>query len=112
VGGLIRQTISNHQADWDAWVSEINQQARQTTATLDEWLVILWGGREMWSFRTERLFAQPAEGAAPAWVTRNDVLLWTGHVRFNNKELKYKLWYEVKFTKLDKESSSRRRIRT
>jgi hypothetical protein len=103
VGGLIRQTISSHQADWDAWVSEINQQARQTTATLDEWLVILWGGREMWSFRTERLFAQPAEGAAPAWVTRNDVLLWTGHVRFNNKELKYKLWYEVKFTKLDKE---------
>src|ERR1700690_2888561 len=28
VGSLIRQAISNHQADWDAWVSEINQQGR------------------------------------------------------------------------------------
>jgi len=103
VGALIRQTIADHQADWNAWVSEVTQQARQTTATLDEWLVILAGGRTMWSFRTERLFSQPSDGAAPAWVTRNDVLLWTGHVVFNNKEPKYKLWYQVKFTKLDKE---------
>jgi hypothetical protein len=66
--------------------------------------VILGGGREMWSFRTERLFTQPSQSAAaPAWVTRNDVMLWTGHVRFNNQEPKYKLWYEVKFTKLDRE---------
>ena len=104
VGSLIRQAISNHQADWDAWVSEINQQGRQTTATMDEWLVILTGGRPMWSFRTERIFAQPSQSAAaPAWVTPTDILLWTGHVQVNNQEPKYKLWYEVKFTKLDRE---------
>ena len=104
VGSLIREAISNHQADWDAWVIEINQQGRQTTATLDEWRVILEGGREMWSFRTERIFAQPSQSAAaPAWVAPNDVLLWTGHVRFNNQEPKYKLWYEVEFTKLDQQ---------
>jgi hypothetical protein len=104
VGGLIRQTISDHQADWDAWVNEIRQQGRTATATLDEWLVILAGGREMWSFRTERIFAQPSQSsAAPAWVTPQDVLHWTGHIQINNQEPKYKTWYEVEFTKLDKE---------
>ncbi len=102
VGAMIRQTIAGHQADWDAWVSEINQRGRQSTATMDEWLVILAGGRTMWSFRTERIFAQPSQSAAaPAWVSPSDVLLWTGHVQFNNQEPKYKLWYEVEFTKLD-----------
>jgi hypothetical protein len=104
VGSLIRQAIADHQADWDAWVAEVNQQGRQAMAIMDEWLVIMAGGRPMWSFRTERIFAQPSQSAAaPAWVTPTDVLLWTGHVRFNNQEPKYKVWYDVKFTKLDKE---------
>jgi hypothetical protein len=104
VGGLIREAISNHRSDWDAWVSEIKQQDRLTTATMDEWLVILSGGREMWSFRTERIFAQPSQSsAAPAWITPKDVLHWTGHIQINNQEPKYKTWYEVEFTKLDKE---------
>ncbi len=104
VGGLIRQAISAHQADWDAWVNEIVQQGRQAIATMDEWLVILTGGRAMWSFRTERIFAQPSQSsAAPAWVTPQDVLRWTGHIQINNQEPKYKTWYEVEFTKLDRE---------
>jgi hypothetical protein len=104
VGNLIRQAIASRQSAWDSWVSEINQQGRQAAATMDEWLVIQSGGRPMWSFRTERIFALPSQSsAAPAWVTPTDVLLWTGHVQVNNQEPKYKLWYEVKFTKLDKE---------
>ena len=104
VGGLIRQVIANHQAEWDAWVSEVKQQGRDAIATMDEWIVILSGGREMWSFRTERIFAQPSQSsAAPAWVTPQDVLHWTGHIQINNLEPKYKTWYQVEFTKLDKE---------
>jgi hypothetical protein len=104
VGGQIRAAITNHQADWDAWVAEIKQQNRTDSAIMDEWLVILAGGREMWSFRTERLFAQPSQSsAAPAWITSQDVLHWTGHIRINNLEPKYKVWYEVQFTKLDRE---------
>ena len=44
MGALIRQAISTHQADWDAWVSEINQQGRTAMAIMDEWLVIMAGG--------------------------------------------------------------------
>ncbi len=56
----------------------------------------------MWTRRTERIFSQPTEHtAAPAWVSPQDVLRWTGHVRFNDQEPKYKTWYEVELTKLD-----------
>jgi hypothetical protein len=104
VGGLIRQAVSGHRSEWDAWVSEIRSQGREASASLDEWLIILSGGRAMWSFRTERIFTEPSQSsAAPAWVTPKDVLRWTGHVRVNNQETKYKNWYEVEFTKLDRE---------
>ncbi len=104
VGQEIRQVIAEHQSDWQAWVGEIQAQGRAATATLDEWLVIMGGGRPMWTIRTERLFAQPSEhSAAPAWVAPQDVLRWTGHVRVNDQEPKYKIWYEVELTKLDRQ---------
>jgi hypothetical protein len=104
VGALIREAISNYRSDWDAWVAEIKSQGREASATIDEWLVILTGGRPMWSFRTERIFAQPSQSsAAPAWVTPKDVVYWTGHVRVNEQEPKYKTWFEVELTKLDRE---------
>ncbi len=104
VGGLVREAISNRRSDWNAWVEEIKSQARETSANMDEWLVILAGGREMWSIRPERIFAQPSQSSgAPAWVVPKDVVHWTGHVRFNNNEPKYKTWYEVEFTKLDQQ---------
>lgn len=104
VGASIRQAISACRSAWDAWVNEIKSQSREISATLDEWFVIQMGGRPMWSFRAERIFAQPSQSAAaPAWVVPKDVLHWTGHVQINDKEPKYKTWYEVEFTKLDKE---------
>ncbi|MGZ6316017.1 MAG: SH3 domain-containing protein [Anaerolineales bacterium] len=102
VGSVVRQVISDHCSDWDAWIGEIQAQGRLATAAIDEWLVIMAGGRPMWTRRTERIFSQPTEHtAAPAWVSPQDVLRWTGHVRFNDQEPKYKTWYEVELTKLD-----------
>lgn len=104
VGNLIRKVISDHLLEWGIWVDEVKSQARGAEATIDEWLVVLAGGRDMWTLRTERIFAEPSQSAAaPAWVTPNDILLWTGHVRVNNQEPKYKTWYEVQLTKLDQE---------
>ncbi len=102
VGAMIREAIAAQRSAWDAWVAEVNAQGRQAAATMDEWLVILAGGRQMWSIRTERIFSQPSQhAAAPAWVAPNDVMHWTGHVALNNDEPKYKTWYQVDFTKLD-----------
>jgi len=99
---LIRQVIDGRSTEWNAWVSEIKTHDRLSSALMDEWFVILAGGREMWSFRAERIFQHPSEhSAAPAWVAPNDTLHWTGHVHVNNQEKKYKTWYEVEFSKLD-----------
>lgn len=104
VGSLIRDAIANQQSAWDTWVQEIKSQGREAVATMDEWMVVFAGGRQMWSFRPERIFAGPSQhAAAPAWVAPKDVLTWTGHVRLNNEEPKYKIWYEVEFTKLDQQ---------
>ena len=104
VGSQVRQAISDHRSDWEAWVAEIQAQGRLAAATIDEWLVIMAGGRPMWSIRAERIFVDATEHcAAPAWVVPQDVVMWTGHVRFNNAEPKYKTWYEVTFTKLDRQ---------
>ena len=102
VGNLIRKAISDRRSDWEAWVAEIRSQGREASATLDEWLVVLARGRAMWSFRPERIFTEPSQSAAaPGWVSVKDVLRWTGHVRINGQETKYKTWYEVELTKLD-----------
>ncbi len=104
VGNRIRQVILDRQMEWATWVDEVKSQGRGVEATLEEWLVILAGGRQMWSLRTERIFSEPSQSAAaPAWVDPKDILLWTGHVRLNNQETKYKTWYEVQLTKLDRE---------
>lgn len=104
VGGLVRQVISDHRSEWDAWVSDVQAAGRLDSAPIDEWLVVMAGGRSMYSIRTERIFVEPSEHcAAPAWVVPADVLRWTGHVRINNNEPKYKTWYQVEFTKLDRQ---------
>ncbi len=104
MGEQVRNAISDRRSDWDAWVSEVESQGRLASATLDEWLVVTTGGRPMWTIRTERLFAEATEhSAAPAWIAPQDVMRWTGHVRFNDAEPKYKTWYEVEFTKLDRQ---------
>ena len=99
---LIQKALSARTAEWEAWVSEVKTHDRLSSARLDEWFVILSGGREMWSFRAERIFQHPSEhSSAPAWVAPSDALHWTGHVHVNNQERKYKTWYEVEFSKLD-----------
>jgi hypothetical protein len=104
VGTQIRETIALNRSAWDAWVGEVQAQGREAECTLDEWVALMQGGRDMWSIRAERLFTDPSEHSATlGWVVPEDVVRWTGRVRLNHKELKYKTWYEVELTKADKQ---------
>lgn len=103
VGGMIRRAIADRRSIWDEWVAEVRADGREDSCTLDEWNAWLDGGREMWSIRAERIFAAPSEhGTALGWVSPDDVVHWTGHVRFSPEEPKYNTWYEVEFMKLDR----------
>jgi hypothetical protein len=103
IGKRIRDSIARNRAAWDAWVAEVRSAGREATSTLDEWVTRMQGGRDMWSIRAERLFADPSEHSATlGWVAPEDVLRWTGSVRVNDREPKYRIWYEVELAKADK----------
>lgn len=104
VGALIRKTIADRASDWSGWNAELKAEGRESSASLDEWMALVEGGRAMWSIRAERIFAEASEHSAGlGWVVPQDVVHWTGHVRFSLPEPKYKTWYEVELTKLDRQ---------
>jgi hypothetical protein len=100
-GDRMRKEFEGYRSAWREWFAEVVKNNRTQTATLDEWYIVLSGGREMWSFRPERIFKEPTERSAGlGWASPGDILRWTGRVRYSEREWKYKLWYEVELTKL------------
>ena len=103
VGDKIRGEFELFHESWKEWFSEVLKNNRTKSAIMYEWFTTLNSGREMWSFRPERIFQKPSEASATlGWVSTMDILHWTGKVAYADKEWKYKLWYEVQLTKLDK----------
>ncbi|HSO14274.1 MAG TPA: SH3 domain-containing protein, partial [Anaerolineales bacterium] len=88
---------------WKEWFAEVINNNLLKTATLGDWYIVISGGKEMWSFRPERIFKKPTEHSEGlGWVSQTDILHWTGRVSYSEREWKYKLWYEVELTKLDR----------
>ncbi len=103
VGRVIRKIMSDVRSDWTDWLKIVRSQGRMSTATMDEWLTLRRGGKDVWSFRTERIFAEPNEHSAGlGWVSPRDILRWTGQVRYDPEGGKYHTWYEVELTKLER----------
>lgn len=103
VGDKIRSEFELFHEAWNEWFAGVVKNNRTRTAIMYEWFTTLNGGREMWSFRPERIFQEPSESSMTlGWVSPRDILYWTGEVTYAEKEWKYKRWYEVELTKLDK----------
>ena len=103
VGDKIRSEFEIFHESWREWFDEVISNNRTRTAIMNEWFTVLNGGREMWSFRPERIFQKPSEtSAALGWVSPKDILHWQGRVAFTPTEWKYKEWYEVELTKLNR----------
>ena len=96
----IRSVLDAHQLEWDAWLADLEAQGRIGEAGVEEWLATLQGGRDIWTVRHEMIYPDAAEkGPALGWVSPEDIMRWTGRARRNDKEEKYKLWYEVSLLK-------------
>ncbi len=103
VGDKIRAEFEPFRTTWSQWFADVQKNNRTRSANLAEWFTVVNGGKEMWSFRPERIFQQPTERAtALGWVSPKDILHWTGKVAYTATEWKYKDWYEVQLTKLEK----------
>lgn len=103
MGDKIRAEFELFHEAWREWFRDVQENNRTRTATMDEWFAVINGGREMWSFRSERIFKDPTERSGDlGWVSPKDILHWTGKVTYTATEWKYKEWYEVELTKLDR----------
>lgn len=103
VGDKMRKEFEKYRITWKEWFEAVVDNDLLKIATMGDWYTVLSGGLEVWSFRPERIFKGPTEQSAVlGWVSTNDILHWTGQVRYSERERKYKLWYEVELTKLDR----------
>lgn len=103
VGDQMRVLFEEYRPSWSEWYADVIKNNRLQIATFGEWITLISGGREMWSFRPERIFKDPSESSATlGWANPVDILHWTGRVQYSEKEWKYKLWYEVELTKSDR----------
>ncbi|HEU0296361.1 MAG TPA: hypothetical protein VFR47_26730 [Anaerolineales bacterium] len=103
VGDKLRAEFELFREAWTEWFSEVLENNRTRTATMNEWFTVLNGGREMWSFRPERIFLKPTENSAGiGWASPKDILHWNGRVAYTPTEWKYKEWCEVELTKFGK----------
>lgn len=99
----IRGAIQARQSQWDSWLDSVSANGRQNEARMEEWLVTLQGGLDVWSLRGERIFKEAAEGQGHlGWAVESDIMRWTGQVKRNENEPKYKIWYEVWLYKMEK----------
>ena len=100
VGDRIRSEFELFREAWQEWFAGVLQNNRTRTAKMEEWFTVLNGGREMWSFRAERIFQKPTENSTVlGWLSPRDVVHWTGTVAYTPTERKYKDWYEVEMVK-------------
>jgi hypothetical protein len=100
----VQGAIQQRQANWDAWMNRLAAEGRTGTATLEEWGCLEKNGTDVWTVRAERIFTTPAEqhSVVAGWAVEGDILRWTGQVKRNENEPKYKTWFEVNLYKQNK----------
>ena len=103
ITGGIRGAILQRQTEWDAWLAGISANNRTDEASIEEWLVMLRGGKDMWTLRPEMIYTEASQDKGHlGWAIENDIMQWTGQVKRNDREPKYKTWYEVNLYKNSK----------
>ncbi len=99
----IRGAIQQRQNEWDAWVAGLSASNRQEDARIEEWVATLRGGMDVWTLRPEMIYTEASQDKGHlGWAIESDIMQWTGQVKRNDQEPKYKTWYEVSLYKTNK----------
>lgn len=99
----MRNAVENRQAEWEAWLAAVTANGRSGEAKMEEWFATLEGGRNVWTLRPEMIYKEPSQSQGHlGWAIEDDIMLWSGNVRRNDHEAKYKNWYEVSLYKSGK----------
>jgi hypothetical protein len=94
-------SIDTNAEAWNAWTGAITVSNRQDKATLEEWIVTLQGGQEVYAIRDHYIYIRPSiDEAYFGCASRGQVMQWTGEVQTFNlggqtQELKKVRFYRM-----------------
>jgi hypothetical protein len=91
-------------ARWDIWLAQVNAANRQAEAVMDEWVVTLQGGRDVYTIRDHYIYKQPVQNAS-YWgcALKGQVMRWSGEVKSRQEGNTLRQFYQVKFYRMSQE---------
>lgn len=91
-------------AKWDAWLTQVGAANRQDEAVMDEWVVTLQGGRELYTIRDHYIYKQPVQNAS-YWgcALKGQTMRWSGEVKSSKEGDTRRQFYLVKFYRMSQE---------
>ncbi len=101
--GKIRTASEGNKAIWEQWVSDLKANARLDDVIMDEWIVMMSGGREVYAIRDHYIYVDPMKNLSSfGCALKGQVMKWTGSVRCSDKDGKRRSYYEVDFYRMSR----------
>jgi len=93
--------ISNAPERWNDWLSSVNADNRQAQALMDEWVVFISGGREVYAIRDHYVYKKPTLNDQ-YWgsALKGQMMRWTGRISTAVMSGKARSFYEVEFYRM------------
>jgi len=105
--GIIQQIVANtlgKKSEWNDWIQAIKANERLDEASMKEWVVILEGGREMFSIRDHIVYTYPDRADEhQGWILSGQIARWNGVIKKGKKNGELRNFCEVDFYRINKE---------
>jgi hypothetical protein len=99
----MRVASVGNQPHWDDWMADLKKNLRLEDAVMDEWIVMMKGGREVYAIRDHYIYINPLQDAGYyGCALKGQIMRWTGIVRSSEKNGKRTNFYEVDFYRMSR----------
>ncbi len=96
-------TIQADKLRWEKWLAELAASQRLEEAVMDEWIVIISGGRDLYAIRDHYIYKQPLQNELYlGCVLKGQVMRWTGIIRSGGQGANRKTFYDVEFYRMSR----------
>jgi hypothetical protein len=91
------------QTRWDNWVAGVTNNKRLEEAVMDEWIVMVEGGCELFAIRDHYIYKQPLQNENYlGCALKGQIMRWTGNVRSSTQDTRRRNFYEVEFYRMSR----------
>jgi hypothetical protein len=96
-------SIQADKARWDQWVADVSANQRLNEASMDEWIVMVEGGRELYAIRDHYIYKQALQNDVYLGTAlKGQIMRWSGVVRTNIQDTKRRTFYEIEFYRMSR----------